>query len=1249
MKKITFVIALAIFAASACTKEVIEQTTPEGKGIFRLSLTTADSKTTISPADTSGNRSVLWKSGDQIALNGVTSLGLDPSYDGKDRAVFEFPGIIDPPFNVLYPASMYADAGHITLPATQEAMPGDDDFASGAVPMAGYATSASGDITVKQLCSAAKIRWKQATEDPDPDKILYVEFKGNDGEQVSGDFSINYSTAKLTAATTVRPADKVVRALSGKSQGATACVTNIVVPARTYAKGFTIRIVDESGHFMDKTISASKTFTAGTVHGFAELEFQPTGTMLVIDTKEKLLDWINGTEYKAKGDNVILGADIDFAGETWTGFDFAGTFDGLGHSITNVQIEKTNTLNAYLFNTLSGTIRNLTIGSDSDESYLKVTGTGSRLGIIGTASAAAVIENVVSYADMTYSGTSTSACNMGGIVVACNISTGSISNCEYRGAMSVTTALKGAANIAGVIASVGAAGTVSGCRNYGTINVGADYNASLNYGGIIGYCSVAATIDGCENHGSVKTSGSVSSDNSGQTSMGGVLGYSNSVACTISNCVNDGTVQRGNTNQKHHTYIGGVIGYVKTASLIKNCSSTTAAKVINGGSSSGKYVFMGGIAGNVSAAAQFQNCVNEGSVSGTTSATYIYYGGIMGQGASAIIGGFGKGCENRGKISNSGTSSNASVNSTPNIAIGGIAGKCNADKVCYCVNNGEIVNTGGINNGLANAGNIVIAAGIVAMTNGAAEVSNCINNATVSNTTAKRTARYNTAGIVGYNYSKALVNFSFNENHGDVKVLGTQSCYENNAGGLIGYSNAVATNVSNCVNTGNIANSAGHVAADSLKDGSKPIAMCFGGIVGKHTGATTIQDCTNSGDVTSTGKTYYAAVQMGGIVSALYAASAIKGCSNSGLVREAFTPVKVLTSYFGGIVGLLSTAATTISDCHNTGEISRHSGSTTNRCKFYLGGIVGCNAIASTSISQCTNSGLVRDWAAAGNGYCGGILGITDKPIAISDCKNSGAIETLSNVTTSYIGGIAGTFSGESAAGCTITDCENTGNVKFGAVVSNLRGGGILGDAFGTHTLTRCVNKGSVQNVSASTSNLRLGGVLGSNTSAYTNLISCTNEGPVTNTSSAKVTDGYYGGLAGYRTGAGTVSDCTNTGDVTVSGTFTTLRVGGLIGYDSTAPTISGGKISCTVTSPATNHLGMIIGYATTPTIKTTGVAGTINGTALDADNWKTKICGSSITMTNVNVSGDENSCYLINASSGNSENYGDLPEITVE
>lgn len=125
-------------------------------------------------------------------------------------------------------------------------------------------------------------------------------------------------------------------------------------------------------------------------------------------------------------------------------------------------------------------------------------------------------------------------------------------------------------------------------------------------------------------------------------------------------------------------------------------------------------------------------------------------------------------------------------------------------------------------------------------------------------------------------------------------------------------------------------------------------------------------------------------------------------------------------SYAGGIVGLITAAGGTVTDCTNYATITAPS-------KCYAGGIIGhTNGVA--TIANCVNYGSVT-----AERNVGGIIGGSGAKMTITDVTNHGAVTGSAN----YVGGIVGYINSK---GNVLTNCTNTGDVTGATCV-----GGIIG------------------------------------------------------------------------------------------------------------------------------------------------------------------------------------------------------------
>ncbi|MBR5916135.1 MAG: hypothetical protein IKZ57_06785 [Spirochaetia bacterium] len=151
------------------------------------------------------------------------------------------------------------------------------------------------------------------------------------------------------------------------------------------------------------------------------------------------------------------------------------------------------------------------------------------------------------------------------------------------------------------------------------------------------------------------------------TKGGGVVCLTNTLGCTLTNCVNEGTITGSNAANG----LGGVLGYANASTVLTSCSNSgTVADGTNGD-------FVGGVVGYIhdGTGISLTSCTNSGSVTGKT-----YTGGVVGYHA---------GIANTFNISNS---SNSGAISGSNYAGGIIGGTCNAT-VAGCKNDGKVTAT----------------------------------------------------------------------------------------------------------------------------------------------------------------------------------------------------------------------------------------------------------------------------------------------------------------------------------------------------------------------------------------------------------------------------------------------------------------------------------------------------------------------------------------------------------------------------
>ncbi len=347
-----------------------------------------------------------------------------------------------------------------------------------------------------------------------------------------------------------------------------------------------------------------------------------------------------------------------------------------------------------------------------------------------------------------------------------------------------------------------------------------------------------------------------------------------------------------------------------------------------------------------------------------------------------------------------------------------------------------------------------------------------------------------------------------NLNSGTVKnltVSGAVTSSGNNIGGLAGYAQgSVFTDCRNeaAVSGGGASESIGGLAGyaggtvftgcrneASVGEGRKYI----GGVAGFASGYVRFEACVNGGDVSGRS-------DIGGIAG-LAPLSVFDYCVNTGTVTAQ-------TSNAGGLAG----SGLTFVGCKNAGIVTG--------LVIKVGGIVGETG-ESCALTGCENIAPVT-----GSGMVGGLAGLLLDGFSISGCANSADINGL-YAGTSDSGRVGGLFGyvrmDYGSAASSVTGSYNTGGVTDLSGPDALGGvGGIGGAAVCTGnllTIKNCYSAGAVAGVN------NVGGLLGSVTAKDSGTVSVTNcysaSSAVTDTSGSGAT---LGGAVGQTALTGSAS-----------------------------------------------------------------------------------------------------------------------------
>ncbi len=312
----------------------------------------------------------------------------------------------------------------------------------------------------------------------------------------------------------------------------------------------------------------------------------------------------------------------------------------------------------------------------------------------------------------------------------------------------------------------------------------------LGDGSMISDCSI-------DSDSIMDISGSALSSNTDAIAVGGIAGatYSNG---RIENCVNYGSISFAGT------HVGGICGFLYWNSSINKC--------LNFGTVSGDGD-VGGIIGHANNQNPISNCSNSGSITGQSRV-----GGVIGNANSqSSI----SNCSNSGSISG-------------NEHIGGVGGYSYSSSMKECENSGIVTGTsevGGICGFLWSS-----------------DINECLNFGSIS-------GGEHVGGVGGSLHSTSMKEC---ENSGI--ITGTSS-----VGGIIGYEDSQSS-ISNCSNSGSVTGSQGSIGGlvgymnskgiikNSQNTGEVDGRYNVDGIAGQKENDCTIENCTNTGVVTTNNK-----------------------------------------------------------------------------------------------------------------------------------------------------------------------------------------------------------------------------------------------------------------------------------------------------------------------------------------------------------------------------------------------------------
>lgn len=956
MKK-TILAAFCLMGAIACSNELEYQN--DSRTVLTLELP-GTTKTVLGDAQ-DGVRPVLWCKGDKISVNGVVSYPLDVEGDVL-KADFVLSGQVSAPYEIIYPAGMVKDAATVTLPAGQKYAEGDN-IVSGSMPMAGYSTT--GSVMMKQVCGILGIRLKMGTE---ANLIRYIEVTALGGEPVCGDFSVDFQNSTLSSE--AKDADVIRMEVQKTFPAGSANTFNVILPAGVYSDGFQVKVVDENGRAMVRSIKGSRELGAGKLMLMPELEFVPNSEDkgVEIATPE---DWNSfATAYNAgkypDSQIATITADLDFLLVDADKFVTLGLRDGAKQSPDGKA--------KYFAGTLNGNGKRI-MNLKSDVPFIQAIGTG------------ALVKDVIIDASCEFCvWYGTKSIEFGPLVGYC--SDGKITNCSSSATV-----------------------TLSQCNSLAN-------NKDLCVGGLVGR-NRAAEIIGCTSSTSIVADATYVVDAASKSNLyiGGFTGYCSNPNGVLEKCTNTGNISVASTAL--NIYVGGICAKA-SAGTITGCANSGAITVSTGRTSGDpcKFIYLGGLFSVVDASGDEQylkliECSNSGDITSNSNVKQLIAGGIAAQLST-----------NKAEFTNITNAGNITTTAAlRNLFCGGLFGCISATQTLNL--SGEPF-TGTINIGTTESNNHtkLYCGGLIGQTTENITIGGdvaCKSNITYDISTAENIAAESFfGGIIGCAYG-APITLSGLKASGVITIKSPSDKAMQHKlsgfGGIIGGATKGAK-ISDC-------SSSVYVKMTDKTSKTNGCAVHFGGIAGRlYGGNVEMEHCTNSGRQQNNHynnniwSNNFSGNVTGGIVGSIgYSAgnteysAIIDDCHNTGSVYA-------LRGAAGGIAGYLSNAK--ITNCSSTENVTRSAPG---------GGIAG--VVSNCKVSSCyVKSNITSADGGSAFADAGGIIGEAVSS-SVDGCRYYGTIFENSQPITGkrVFGGIIGKADDASSAGVT-TACGFGGTIN---------------------------------------------------------------------------------------------------------------------------------------------------------------------------------------------------------------------------
>ena len=795
-----------------------------------------------------------------------------------------------------------------------------------------------------------------------------------------------------------------------------------------------------------------------------ELEWIGIQPMLIheINNADQLAQFLAGTLMGAANNHTfVLTANIDMAafpdlhGRGFAmGMPFTGTFDGDGHTISNLTLRPRNNTEAESGAHLAGN------PDFNDFGFIRVAGDG------------AVIENLT-FSNLRIQDVINvpgAAAGTANPHINWNTATGNM------GLVIGRTMDGSAVTLENVnITSTGTTATTRSQIEFTRGTAATEQVRNKRVGGMVGLVGANSTLNITDTT-TVNFTVTGNQAASWLHSVGGMVGQSEghvnvSGQNTTVNMTTAGTIR--------NLHLGGVIGRIVGSASTANIQDITVSGTINAresGTGVGAHGAAGGIIGSSAATIANAVTVNNATVNAVVS---MPTGDIN---AANAVGGI-VGIMGSGSITDATISNNTDGGRDLGGAVGRVAGTVT-------------INNFSTTGGSFGPGTATAAAGATRGVGGVVGLVATTGNVTINGTTNTRAftvPRGHGGGIVGRNMGAVTL-----RNVHNTAIITAGTANNEGVGGILGYSRNA--NIQNSTNTATVN---GRVAAGGIIGWTSTVA-------GTNT---TLIDVTNTGTIQRTAVNGDA----GGLIGfARCATTYIRDSRNEGLITATGGNATATANTLGGLIGRTA-RSTYIHDSQNTGAVTL-SMTRAHRVGGIVGFFEGRGAITNTTnyatITMAPAGGTAanrRDRARNPQMNAGGIIGrVTlnagNRTLDLTNVENRGNIATGGTTSHPIIhtaGGIVGIATHPSGAAPTlrITDATNIGNVRglwfAGGIIANAQQANVI--------ISQSINYGNIIAGSGTTShttaarrnNVAYGGIIGRVQRGNTQIFQSANMGAV--------------------------------------------------------------------------------------------------------------------------------------------------------